>query len=1064
MQQKQQSTPNDFQITLIKLAGESAADAVLRTLTNVMNDIRSNKLRLTAPIAAKLQKDITTAYNVLNGVKYESSQERAIAMNKALDVLNKNLGSNPQYSSQIAGLKEMAKAQPYRYEEPAPVRCDANGLTDQQGEYIKFPTVDFTKQPGGGAVLKALGGWAVTKPIPRAELTQHTQPGAAETLVKANEEPWDLFCKMSGYIFHNNENIPSSEQLGLEPLGEEKDVDFNPKHLRIIPLNTQGGTQSWNFHRPQKPSTKNPNPDPKYLPPAIRIIFEPDDHNFWKVRDYIVKGDTAFGDARIGQGQIDIYELDAVKIQQLSKRLSAWGYGADVGPLNALLEKFTGKTYGQVEGEIAKKEKSVPLSVKAIQNGIDRNLGLDGHTKLITAGIPFDDEFKESLKYNDILNPQALRDSIWKDSTLPEETIMAYAANMVEAQQKAVHFMLTRQSSVEADVPGAGKTPITIAFADQAQKRWSAATGGKHSKILVFTPPQLLAEHWTTDTSNPDPKKHIFSKPAQYLGEKTQNPDGSIGDLILQVPNFTEFQKAQSDGRFEAARWIVVPTSAISQIEEGERKRLIQALTAAVNAKTFAASMADELQLNKSNAESIKDSSKTLSAMDAILSGSMGSGGELNLPHRVAMSGTPADNSPADIFSLMRAVRSPYVYNDKTPQQYQSGFVQQVMGMDRDALDKFKARSDGSQTEQGTQAYDQMFNWAKSTTPELRDANLRLFGTTFIRRTKKDMRPDMPPKAERKAIKVNLPKTWTDNLGSTQNKQMALAKVDTTVAHAIEYLGPKENTEPRMFIVSGSPEAAQNIANKINATLGLGTAAAVTGEKPGDFEKQFSRGFIAEAFKRKQDLVPGVYFRAAVYSQKVGAVGLNFKSAQRVVFNDFDWNPSMNLQTEDRIWRIDMPADQIAEVYYMVIDNTPDADKYDRVGKKEKLNARFHEALESITNPPIDLETGQAKDSQRMADDFTVDVVEELMSEFDPNSSVIDNTNTVDANARITLKEYMERRNNELRQLFSQQRSGSTPKARKPAPSMPAAPVMPSMPVAANWYGRLKIAMLTGVA
>jgi hypothetical protein len=90
--------------------------------------------------------------------------------------------------------------------------------------------------------------------------------------------------------------------------------------------------------------------------------------------------------------------------------------------------------------------------------------------------------------------------------------------------------------------------------------------------------------------------------------------------------------------------------------------------------------------------------------------------------------------------------------------------------------------------------------------------------------------------------------------------------------------------------------------------------------------------------------------------------------------------------------------------------------------------------------------------------------IEELMSEFDPNSSVIDNTNTVDANARITLKEYMERRNNELRQLFSQQRSGSTPKARKPAPSMPAAPVMPSMPVAANWYGRLKIAMLTGVA
>lgn len=968
-----------------KLAGQSIDDVCLSLLRDYGNDLRSGKIKIDPTQQQKLLSQVQTAYNGLFATRYQNTPERADKFKKALDFITKN--APPEYSARVTNLRGMLAVQPVSgAESTKPVRDET------EPNYLKFRRVDFSKSTGGQYIISQLGQWTKQKPIPKSV--------DSETLILANTEPWELFRQLSANVFHNEQDIPTAQKLGLEPLGVQKTLNSEAMPIQIQPLNTPSGQSYWNIHK-QK-STE--------LPKGIRIVFQPQDQNFWKVRDHIAKGEGAFKDARISNNTIDIYELDPYKLQKLSKQLSSWGYGKYVGPLNDLMQQFTGKSYGQIEEEAAKDVKNQPLRVSQINNGIDRNLGTDGHTQLITANLPFDDAFKQNLSQS---YPNVFDAKRW-------------APQMIEAQQKGVHFMLTRQSSVEADSPGAGKTAQAVTFADLATKMWSQQTGA-HQKVLVFTPPQLIDEHWVTDVSDPDPKKHKYSKPIQYLGEQNIDQNGQVTDNVLIVRNFDDWQKANQSGAINSKKWVVVPYSALGMTSEAQA--LSQALSEAVRNRMFATSLADELQMQKDISASAQDASYTLKNMDLIFSGAMAKGGQLNLPHRVAMSGTPADNSPADMYSIMRATRHPVIYNDFTTQQYQEGFVKQIMGMDDKSLDRYKETDNNP--ERGDQALDALVQWARSTTPEARDANLRLFGETFIRRTKEQIRPDMPPKAPRERTEVNTGQQWPTAQGpgakQTQDRQMALAKVPTTASTASQYL--QQNSGKKVFIVSYYPEVVNAIAQQINDALGDGTAVAVSGQVTK------GRGDIARAFQENLPIVGNTPFRAACYTLGVGAVGLNFKTASRVIFNDIDWVPSKNLQAEDRIWRIDMPAGQIAERQYMVIPNSRDAEKFNRVMQKEKVNEKFHAVLQSVS----------AGDQQRdvLADNFLLEVMDEMMFSFNRDSAIGQTDPQTGQVSRIPLDQMIQAKKHELLQYFASQRAGTKRRAKPRA-----------VAASNNWYQR----------
>lgn len=962
-------------------SGRSIDDEILSLLQDIGNELRKSDPRGAFATASKYLPQIITAYNVLFANRYQTGSVRAEAQNKAISTITKVLdNARPNdisvsgFLSRLTEIRGLSQIQPRAFPETTtPVQDPENP------GWLKFPGVNLLATQYGVSVAQQLGNWVRQKRVPKSD--------KEETLILGNKEPWDLFRQLAAQLFHNDSSIPTSQQLGLQPLGEKRELDTTVKPISITSLNT-GNEKYWNVHKK------------KDLPPGIRITFQPSDTNFWKIRDFVAKGEEAFSDARIGQHIIDIYDLDAYKLQSLSKMLTATGYGQFVGPLNDLILKFTGKSYGDIAEERAKDKKGQPLPPKLVNNAMDRNLGLDKNTKLITANTPFDENFRQTLSenYPGAFNPNTL------------------SARQIAAQQQGVHFMITRQSSVEADAPGSGKTVMTIVAADYATKVWGEYSNGNYQKVLVFTPPQLVDEHWTNDIDNADPASHKSDKPTQYLG-----PDEA--GKVLVVNNFATLQKAKQSGDWNSKKWIVVPYSALGMTADANQ--LAQALANEVKQKTFALSMADEIQTQKDFGEHVDSASDTLKNMDLILSGSMDKAGTLNLPHRVAMSGTPADNSPADMFSVMRATRHPVIYNDNTTQLYQQGFVAQIMGNKN--LKQYKETENN--IERGDLALNELVNWAKNTDPKQRDANLRMFGETFIRRTKKDIRPDMPDKAPREQTHVQTAEQWPEvkgpNAKQKQDRQMALAKIGSTVSSAVQYL--TDNPDKKVFIVSYYPEVVDRLANGINQFLGHGTAAAVHG---GTDDK--TRSNVARSFQNGHQLVQGMPFRAACYSLGIGAVGLNFASAQKIIFNDIDWNPSKNLQADDRIHRINMPATQIAERQYMIIPGTRDEEKFNRVMRKERVNDTFHKTLESVTTNGLQPE---------MADAFMVEMIDEMMFEFNRDDMA------QIGNEKGKLDQLIDIRKQELMHHFAQQRV-HVPRKRKTAP-----------PVAAsNWFKQLRLA------
>lgn len=62
---------------------------------------------------------------------------------------------------------------------------------------------------------------------------------------------------------------------------------------------------------------------------------------------------------------------------------------------------------------------------------------------------------------------------------------------------------------------------------------------------------------------------------------------------------------------------------------------------------------------------------------------------------------------------------------------------------------------------------------------------------------------------------------------------------------------------------------------------------------------------------------------------KVGGVGLNLTSANRVIIYDPDWNPSTDIQARERAWRIGQKSD--VTIYRLISSGTIEEKIYQRL-------------------------------------------------------------------------------------------------------------------------------------
>jgi len=738
-----------------------------------------------------------------------------------------------------------------------------------------------------------------------------------DTKIRGTIEAWNRFVQFAPYVFDNTNNLPTAKSLGLK---SEKDYDPNystteekSQYILDVQLINQGNQQdSWEVGNKK---------DERIYKPGIRLSFNPKDDNFFAVSNLIVK-ELGLQSTRTNHSgrTIDIYDKNASQLSILSRKLQQEPYKYQVKPLNDAIVAFTGQEIEQVRKRVSDKVKSAPLSDMVVKSRIDANV----YQTPINRDA-FDEEVKQL--YPGAFNSQFV------------------GPKMGQAQRDGMFFIIGRGTSILADSPGAGKSVQAIVGADFATSLQDRETTqqslreGKQvppkKKILVFTPLQLVEEHWTSTDSKQ-------SKPELYAGHDANS--------IVQIRSLHVFDKFG-----EHVRWVVIPYTTMSM--SGDRNKIAVKIAQDAKLGMYGAVILDEIQTIKN-----LDSNQGEALRTAISAG--------GIKHRIGLTGTPADNEPSDLYAQLRVTRHPIIYDtDGTIQQTEKGFAAQFLGGDAYADKKNSA----------VMRIDSIFRWAR----EVNKQQLaELFSTTYIRRTKEDMKPELPAKDR------NLPQIITGQEGHWQNrlselkkdlnpqiaknpyqsleKEMAIAKIPYTVKSSITHL---ENTQNKLFIVTKYPDVAEMIAQQINARLGDGVAAQVSG----DVTKE-TKQIVPNTFKEKNGVLKNKVFplRCVIYTMKMGAIGLNFSMANKAIFNDIDWNPSNNLQAEDRVHRIDSP--HASSIEYIYFDGTYDQDMFNRVRRKESVNRDVNNILREVSLYPDKINEISGKFILSLVDTLLFDV------------------------------------------------------------------------------------------
>lgn len=797
-----------------------------------------------------------------------------------------------------------------------------------------------------------------------------------DVFVRGTKEAWGKFLVLSTWLVYNTQELASSVNLSSLPSEKEFVDDYvadeknrsaaAPLPMNVVPLNVSEG----DFANTSQ-STYEVGASAKSPPQGIRLYFDPSNEffreDFPEIRDMIITvGNIEPRMVRTdwNNGIIDIFDikpgdkLKAAYLYAVGRSLESKFKYDNVPIFNNIVQSLVGVSRGNAEAHKNLVRPDMP-SPRVVSNRIAKNM-YDGP--------------RISSRFSEIKQSLGIQDGEIEVEQLQKVIQAAYPGNVADpnapygpnnwegpfgpsttpsqrlSQSEAIRFSTSRGASVLADEPGSGKTCSAIISADLSRE--------DGEKILVFSPNMLLDENWT--------------------GENAKGPTYFCGHDRSQIAEIHDAQSLQAALDDPNVIWVVM---GFSKLGAGNRKTedLQTALREACFNGRFSSFVMDEIQ-------TIKDLDKVTGKK---INKSIPKG---TVYHRIGMTGTPSDNKPSDVYSQLVFLSHPVLYSDKGRAQKSVAmdfknakmFADQYLGGSELANDVKLEREEKELSPEiqadilsekwEKKAYN-VLKWVGDLDTEHKKVTLELFAKTYLRRDKEDIRPEIAEEAPltRSPQFIDVP----DGLEIPQDGQnwhnkalglMAKAKVPHTVAKALDYLNQDPNQH--IFIVTKHPSIADQITQQINNQVGHPVAQAVHGKTKGD-----ARSEIADSFKDKSSGL-----RVAVYSMKLGAVGLNFDVATKAIFNDMDWNPSNNLQAEYRVHRIQ--SSQPVSIDYMVLNSGYDKEMFDRIMRKREINETLINIMREARNARSD---GEYLD---LSNKFIRNVIDNIIINAGMNSSL----------------------------------------------------------------------------
>ena len=487
---------------------------------------------------------------------------------------------------------------------------------------------------------------------------------------------------------------------------------------------------------------------------------------------------------------INVTDKAVMMISNLIDWLKVQGF--DTSAVNAAMQPYDKKNRLERAVErIVSKRHSAPLSDQEIKLALHRNDSKSMKEAMANEGQNLNsDDPAQQFQFIDYMKKRLmdLYPHGFNNTIFPDE--------MKQKQAEAIALGITRQSVVMADQPGSGKTFMSTATADYYSKMMEKKTDGVVPQILVISPSGLVPQNWTTrfspwqpkkDGEQPDPnvQKNVNGKwynmqpsaPRQFASPDMQmnistGEDGNpqVADNDIQVitqwgqqvdPNkrwvimnynlFTDvgdprvIEEAKVDARAQyqneqdPTRKVGLKKAYDGYVQKQklavERFKKINALKSTIKSGNFCCVMLDESQMVKN------DNSRTRHVADAIR----------EIPKRIAMTGTPADDNPADLYGQLELINHPILWRkdpseptvpkkiDKTvfAQQFFGGF-----GLKNTPIDVEAFKSSIPQRVQDTIKF------------------LDMLADFFVRREKEDINPLINDKVSHKNV---IHKTRDDN-------------------------------------------------------------------------------------------------------------------------------------------------------------------------------------------------------------------------------------------------------------------------------------------------------------
>lgn len=634
----------------------------------------------------------------------------------------------------------------------------------------------------------------------------------------------------------------------------------------------------------------------------------------------------------------------ATQLYILSNKLKdPQGFNYQSIDLNNAIKSVFEVSMKESQEEDRKRKKSNIMSDKTVANNLRKNL-LSEPFIASRFGNVEGSSFEEKVK-----NIYSSNTKIDENKPYgPNNWVGPFGETTDENQQKmqldGIKYFTSRKVTILADEPGSGKTAQAIVAADLVRDN--------NQKILVFTPNSLLSENW--------------------LGKKAKGPMFFCGHSKEQLVNVETKEELDEAINSPNIIWIIVKESTFTQGKK-EADDLANAINKYSKSKVFASLIVDEVQQYKD------PEGKAFTKMQQAISWD-------GIPFRFGLSGTPADNTPDDIFAQLRLLRHDVIRDTKGEKggysQNEEGFASQFLGGPElskiVALSRDKVSNNTQEiSDDWRQKCYSVLEWAKGVTPNGKENIANLFSQTFLRREKSEIR-DIPLDDSQKIIVKNVPQPPEEMMKAVDwkskiSKFNALAKVSSTVEKAIALL--KADPKRQIFIASKFVDVVDSIANGINKIAGEGTAFGIHGGIK-DLDRRDELVQTFKAFDKAKTFNQPI--RVLVYTLDTGAVGLNFSNCDTGILNDLDDNPSVNLQAQYRVHRID--SKKPVTIFFTQFDDTVnspaanyDRSCYERIQQKKKINSEICKLMKKVRNAK------NPQEKMSSANEFVVNTIENII-------------------------------------------------------------------------------------